>query len=143
VYGGADAEHVKSDAAILATSRKALLLDGEPTFTQFSSSSGGWTSAGSVPYLAAREDPYDGWAGNPVHTWTVTFTDNAIEARFPAIGNLTRIVVSSRDGNGDWGGRVSTLTLIGAKGRVNVSGDAFRGAMGLRSTWLTFKVTAG
>ncbi len=142
VYGGEAAEHAKTDAAILATSRKALLLDGEPTFTQFSSSSGGWTSAGSVPYLAAREDPYDGWAGNPVHTWTATFTDNAIEARFPALGNLTRIVVTSRDGNGDWGGRVASLTLIGVKGRVTISGDTFRSALGLRSTWLTFKVTA-
>jgi SpoIID/LytB domain protein len=143
VYGGAAAEHPSSDAAILATSRKALLLEGEPTFTQFSSSSGGWTSAGSVPYLSAREDPYDGWTGNPVHTWTSTFTDDAIEAKFPAVGNLTRIIVNSRDGNGDWGGRVSTLTLVGGRGRVTMSGDTFRSTLGLRSTWLTFKVTAG
>ena len=47
-----------------------LTSGGEPAFTQFASSSGGWTSAGSVPYLTAREDPYDDWSGNPVHDWS-------------------------------------------------------------------------
>ena len=95
-----------------------------------------------MPYLAAREDPYDGWAGNPVHTWSVVFTDNALEARYPAIGNLQRITVRSRDGNGDWGGRVGSLTLVGGRGSVTVTGDTFRSTLGLRSTWFTFRVRA-
>ena len=32
---------------------------------QFSASSGGWTSAGSAPYLVAKQDPYDALVGQP------------------------------------------------------------------------------
>ncbi|WP_426247156.1 SpoIID/LytB domain-containing protein [Nocardioides sp. LHG3406-4] len=143
VYGGQSAEHPSSDAAIAATAGQALTVGGQPAFTQFASSSGGWTAAGSVPYLAAREDPYDGWAGNPVHTWTRKITDAAIEAKWPKVGNLTQLVVDTRDGNGEWGGRVDELTIVGDQGTVTVSGDTVRSALGLRSTWFTFtQVTA-
>lgn len=141
VYGGYDAEHPASNAAVDATRGRVLLADGEPAFTQFASSSGGWTSAGSVPYLPAREDPYDDWSGNPVHSWSVRLTDDVLERAYPAIGDLSRIVVVRRDGNGAWGGRLVTLRLSGSKGAVTVSGDAFRSALGLRSTWVTFKVS--
>ncbi|MGB0100337.1 MAG: SpoIID/LytB domain-containing protein [Nocardioides sp.] len=140
VYGGYDAEHSASNQAVRATARQVLLSGGKPAFTQFGSSSGGWTSAGSVPYLPAQRDPYDDWAGNPVHDWRTTVSDNAVEARWPGVGDLRRIVVNSRDGNGQWGGRVRSMTLIGSAGRVQVSGDTFRSALGLRSTWVTFKV---
>jgi stage II sporulation protein D len=140
VYGGYDAEHPASTEAVTATRGLGLLSGGEPAFTQFASSSGGWTSAGSMPYLAAFQDPYDGWSGNPVHDWSVRVTDTAIERTWPRIGNLTRIAVNDRDGNGEWGGRVRSVTVTGSKDRVVVSGDAFRSAMGLRSTWLTFQV---
>ncbi len=142
VYGGYDAEHPASNAAVDATAKKVLLDGGgEPAFTQFSSSSGGWTSAGSMPYLAAQEDPYDGWTGNPVHSWTVTLTDTAVEKKLPAIGNLSRITVSKRDGNGDWGGRVSSVTFVGTQASRTLTGDAARSLFGLRSTWFTFKIT--
>ena len=140
VYGGYDAEHPAADAAVTATSRRILTSDGEPAFTQFGSSSGGWTSAGSVPYLPARQDPYDGWSGNPVHDWRTQLSDATLEKAWPGIGDLTRIAVTARDGNGDWGGRVRSITLTGTKGRAVVSGDTFRSALGLRSTWLTFSV---
>ncbi|MCW2793493.1 MAG: SpoIID/LytB domain, partial [Nocardioides sp.] len=102
VYGGYDAEHPAANEAVDATGHLALLSGGEPAFTQFGASSGGWTSAGSVPYLAAREDPYDGWAGNPVHDWSVRLSDVRLEQTWPALGNLQRITVTRRDGNGDW-----------------------------------------
>ena len=140
VYGGYDAEHPASNAAVDATAARILTHDGEPAFTQFASSSGGWTSAGSVSYLPAREDPYDGWAGNPVHTWSSRVPDTIFERTWPRIGNLTRILVTSRDGNGDWGGRVRSLTIVGDHGRIVVSGDTFRSVLGLRSTFLTFAV---
>lgn len=140
VYGGVDAEHPASNAAVAATAHEVLLHRGEPAFTQFASSSGGWTAAGSVPYLPAQRDPYDGWAGNPVHSWSVRVSDALLESRWPAVGNLTRIVVDARDGNGDWGGRVGSATLVGGKGRVRVSGDTLRSVLGLRSTWVTFVV---
>jgi stage II sporulation protein D len=141
VYGGYSAEHPAANDAISATAHLALTYQGAPAFTQFSSSSGGWTSAGSKPYLTAKPDPYDGWAGNPNHSWSTRISDTVIESHWPGIGNLTRIAVTQRDGNGEWGGRVGSVTLVGARGRVVVSGDTLRSVLGLRSTWVTFVVT--
>jgi SpoIID/LytB domain protein len=140
VYGGYDAEHPASNDAVTATRRLGLLSGGEPAFTQFASSSGGWTAAGSMPYLPAIRDPYDDWSGNPVHDWSLRVTDAAIERTWPKIGNLTRLAVTARDGNGEWGGRVRSVTVSGNDGKVVVTGDGFRSALGLRSSWLTFSV---
>jgi stage II sporulation protein D len=141
VYGGFGSEHPASNAAVEASAHEALMYQGAPAFTQFSSSSGGWTSAGSVPYLPAKADPYDGWAGNPVHSWSTRVSDTAIESRWPGIGNLTRITVLQRDGHGEWGGRVQSVRLVGGRGRVQVTGDTLRSVLGLRSTWVTFGTT--
>lgn len=142
VYGGADDEHPASDAAVRATRGIGVLHHGQPAFTQFSSSSGGWTSAGSAPYLAHRADPYDGWSGNPVHEWSTGVTDVQVERAFPQVGDLLRIAVSSREGGGEWGGRVRSMTLTGSQGAVTVTGDAFRSALGLKSSWFSFRVAA-
>lgn len=141
VYGGKSAEHPLATAAVRATAQQVLTVDGQPAFTQFASSNGGWSSAGSVPYLAAQADPYDGWAGNPNHVWETTLGDDRIEAAWPRIGDLQQITVTSRDGNGDWGGRVGAMTLVGSAGQVEVTGDDVRRALGLRSTWFTLEVT--
>ena len=140
VYGGFTSEYDASNRAVDATAHEVLLSDGHPAFTQFASSSGGWTSAGSVSYLPAKRDPYDKWSGNPVHTWSEQVDDALIERTWPALGNLTRIAVTGRDGNGDWGGRVTSITLTGSAGKVVVSGDTFRSVLALRSTWVTFRV---
>lgn len=139
VYGGVDAEHPASNKAIKATRRVILTHGGTPAFTQFSASSGGWTAANQFSYLPTQQDPWDDWAGNPVHTWQVTISRAAVETAWPGIGRLQRINVKARSGDGAWGGRVRTLVLIGSKGRVQVTGDAFRYALGLRSNWFTFR----
>ena len=137
VYGGEGVEDPRSNAAVDATSRRILTYGGKPAFTQFGSSNGGWTSAGSVPYLTARSDPYDGFAGNPVHDWRVSLKAVGIERAYPSLGTLKGIRVTRRDGNGAWGGRVWTLVLNGSRKDVTVSGDAFRARFGLRSSWFT------
>lgn len=141
VYGGATSEHPASDRAVRATRREVRTYRGEPAFTQFSSSSGGWSSAGSMPYLVAQRDPYDGWSGNPHHSWRVRVTDAKVEKAFPGVGNLRRIVVTRREGHGQWGGRVVSLRLVGSQSTVTTSGDTFRFELGLRSEWVTFAVS--
>ncbi|WP_110182793.1 SpoIID/LytB domain-containing protein [Nocardioides solisilvae] len=141
VYGGKSAEHPLATAAVEATAGQVLTVDGEPAFTQFSSSNGGWSAAGSRPYLAAQPDPYDGWSGNPNHVWETTVGDERLEAAWPVIGDLQRIDVTERDGNGEWGGRVQRMVLTGSTGSVTVSGDDLRRALGLRSSWFTLQVT--
>ena len=143
VYGGVASEAAATTDALKAT-KGQILVDaaGAPAFSQFSSSSGGWSAAGSVPYLAGQADPYDGWTGNPNHDWTRSLSDDAIEAAWPSIGELQQLVVAERDGGGDWGGRVVALTLVGSQRSVTVSGDTARAVLGLRSTYFTFAVAA-
>jgi stage II sporulation protein D len=137
VYGGLSAEDPRSNEAVAKTAGQVRLYGGQPAFTQFSSSNGGWLAAGSQPYLVAKRDPYDGWSGNPVHTWRETVTTRAIERAYPALGNLRSISVTKRDGNGQWGGRVLAMKLVGSKATRKPSGDDFRSRLGLRSTWFT------
>lgn len=143
VYGGYSAEDPRANQAITATAGQVLTYEGEPAFTQFSSSNGGWSSAGSAPYLAAAEDPYDEAAGtNPNHDWTTTLDARVVERRFPKLGNLQGITILSRDGNGEWGGRVGQLLLDGSDTDLFVSADTFRRVLGLRSTWFSLAATA-
>ncbi|WP_310526431.1 SpoIID/LytB domain-containing protein [Nocardioides sp.] len=141
VYGGYDVEHPSATSAVKATAHQGLMFEGRAAFTQFSASSGGWTSSGSTPYLVAKEDPYDAWSGNKVHTWTLDVDDATLEQHYPGIGDLTSIEIASRDGNGEWGGRVVAMTLVGTAGRADISGDTLRTVLGLRSSWFTFTVT--
>ena len=138
VYAGVEGEHELADAAVSATSRQVLRYDGAPAFTQFSASSGGWTSAGNAPYLVAQKDPYDDWSGNYLHDWSTSLSASAISRAYPSIGRLRTIRVTSRDGNGEWDGRVWSMRLIGSEGRVTVSGDTFRYRFALRSSWFSF-----
>jgi stage II sporulation protein D len=137
VYRGYSAEVSTTNAAVDATRRQILTYGGKAAFTQFSASNGGWTSAGSFPYLPAKADPYDSWAGNPYRSWTVTIKAAAIEKAFPAIGDLQSVEVLTRDGNGMWGGRATSVQLSGAKTSTTISGDTFRSIFGLRSTYFT------
>ena len=137
VYGGMGGEHPLASAAVDATAGQVLLHDGAPAFTQFSSSSGGWTAAGSMPYLPAQEDPYDGHDANPNHDWVVTVDAGRLQRAYPAIGTLRRIKVTSRDGHGEWFGRVGAVLLDGTRADRTISGDSFRWTAGLKSTWFS------
>ena len=140
VYGGVDAEHPAATEAIKATAKQGLFFDGRPAFTQFSASNGGFSAAGSMPYLVAQADPYDGVANPSYSTWTEAIDDTEVEKHWPAIGDLTSIEVTTRDGNGDWGGRVVDMAFIGSTGTARVDGDTVRDYFGLRSDWFTFSV---
>jgi SpoIID/LytB domain protein len=142
VYGGFSAEYASTNTAIAATAGQVRLdAAGAPAFTQFSSSNGGWSAAGSQPYLVAREDPYDGWSGNANTNWTLPLTAGNVEKNYPAIGTLTSIAVDTRDGNGEWGGRALDMTLVGTAGTVETTGEEFRLRVGLKSSWFTLRVS--
>jgi SpoIID/LytB domain protein len=141
VYGGADVEHPSATAAIQATAKRGLSYEGRPAFTQFSASNGGFSSAGSMPYLVAQADPYDGVANPQYSTWTTTIDDTQVEKHWPDMGDLLGIEVVSRDGNGEWGGRVVEAAFVFEKGRIPTDGDTIRSYFDLRSSWFTFAVT--
>ena len=141
VYGGSTDEVASTSAAVDATRGQVQTKGGRPIFAQFSASNGGWSSAGAFAYLPAKRDRFDAFPGNDFHDWAVPTTDRRIEAQWPQIGDLVSIGTSDRDGNGEWGGRVGTVTLTGSAGAVDVSGDDFRFLMGLYSTWFTVRVS--
>lgn len=142
VYGGKSAEVASTNTATAATAGQVRTYGGKPAFTQFSASNGGWTAAGSQPYLAANQDPYDTGAIDPYFSWRTTVTAAHIQRVWPVLGRLTSIEVTARDGNGKWNGRIESLTLHGTRADKDLTGDDFRSALGLRSTWLSFDIAA-
>jgi SpoIID/LytB domain protein len=141
VYGGVDAEQESSNRAVTATAGQILTFNGKPAFTQFSSSSGGWTADGGQPYLPAQRDPYDDFPGNGMHSWTAPVSAGVLERSHPEVGSLIDVKVTKRDGNGQWNGRVVQIVLEGTKGKAYMTGDDVRWTFGLRSTWFTIAPT--
>jgi stage II sporulation protein D len=135
MYSGVPAEYGSSDAAVSATAGQTLTYGGTPAFTQFGSADGGWTAAGGQPYLVAKADPYDGAIPNSENSWSTSITVAGIQATWPSIGTYRQLRILSRDGHGQWGGRVLTAAIDGSKGSVAVTGAAIRSAFGLRSEW--------
>lgn len=135
VYGGFSAEHPSSNAAVDATAREVVTWGGEPAFTQFSASNGGYSVAGQFDYLPAQPDPYDHY--DPDHDggdgWRTTVADTEIEDAY-FLENLAAISIDSRDATG----RVETIELTTSKGWTGtVTGESFRLKLGLRSTLFT------
>ncbi len=141
VYGGAGAEHPRTDEAVAATAGEILTSGGQPAFTQFSASNGGWSVAGPTtqPYLVARADPFDHYDPDGVggDGWRTTVTSADVERAFN-LTNLTGLAVETRNGQGQWGGRAVSVRLTSSTGWTGtVSGDSFRRSLGLRSTYFT------
>lgn len=132
----------RSTAAVGATAGTVLTYGGKPALTHFSASNGGRTVAGSQPYLVARTDPYDGAvasSSNPSQ-WSTSVDTARLRSAYPGVGTPTYLTIVSRTGGGGtgtWGGRVASVVVSGTRGSVTVSGEAFRTAAGLRSTWWT------
>jgi len=119
-------EQVSTDAAITATAGVILTYQGTVALTEFAASSGGWTAPGGQPYLVGKQDPYDAVsAANSSATWQASLPVSSIENRFPAVGSLLRMVVTSRNGYGDWGGRVTGVRLEGTNGAITVTAAAW------------------
>ena len=135
-------ESSSSNSAVDATAGKVLLYNGAPILAEFSSSTGGYTSASSLPYQKAVPDPGD--AISPHHDWTANVGVSEIEARWPSIGRLVDVTVTQRNGYGQWGGRVLQMNLVGTSGTTTLSGYGFMDAFswpsrsnGLEGNWFT------
>lgn len=140
VYGGRTAYVTSTDKATAATAGHVRTYQGQPAFTQFSASNGGELAPAAQPYLVGKRDHYDTKAIDPYTSWTVKVSASKIDHTWPTLGRLTSIDVTSRDGKGKWGGRILALTLHGTKGGKDLSGDGFRAALGLRSSYLQFTI---
>ena len=142
VYGGYDAEHASPTPPSTPPRGLILTVGGKPAFTQFGSSSGGWTSADGMSYLPAQADPYDGWSGNPVHAVVGQGRRRPDRA---GLAGRRRPESDHRHHprrQRPVEGRVGTIRLVGTEagkaGSVSITGDTFRYTLGLRSTWFSF-----
>ena len=132
-------EFAATDAAVAATAgvvRRVGSAAGPVAYTMFSSSSGGYTAVSSLGFTPVV-DLGDSVTGNAGHSWTTTIDGSRIEAAYPSIGSFTGISVTTRDGNGEWGGRVLKMTVTGTAASVETTGGSFRSALGLKSNWFT------
>jgi SpoIID/LytB domain protein len=121
-------EEATTDQAVRDTSGVIRTYQGAAIFAEFSASNGGWSTTGSVPYLAAQQDDWDGVVSSTVHYWEATVSAAQIQARYPEVGRLLRMRVTSRDGNGDWRGRVKTVVLEGVDTAGNATSVSTTGA---------------
>ena len=138
-YPGLKNETPTSVLAALDTAGQVMVVNGTSTVatTEYSASSGGYSAGAQFPAVVDAGDAIcvSGSVCNPNHTWTVTLSDSTIDAAYPTIGTLSSFVVTSRNGDGDVGGRVNELTLTGSSGSVSVTGSAFAAALNLKSNW--------
>lgn len=131
-----DLERSSTNSAVDATARKVLTYGGKAILAEYSSSTGGYTAPGTVAYQKAVPDPGDD--ASPHHDWTGHIHVSDIVKRWPALGALTDIVVTKRNGYGDWGGRVLSMNLVGTSSTVTISGYDFMNAFdskGVQGNW--------
>lgn len=128
-------EVASTTAAVHATAGRYLTYGGAPALTEFSASNGGFSTNGNKPYLIAKPDPWDGVVANSAHAWEVNLKASTVNRGFPEIGRIQALRVTKRDGNGDWGGRVLQVRLIGSVKSITVVGTSFASLMGLRHSW--------
>jgi stage II sporulation protein D len=146
VYRGYEGEYATTNAAVDATVGRILTYQGAPAFAQFSASSGGWTSAGTEPYLVAQPDIYDTAASGDTNlNWTKQVPIATLQSAYPALGTLTSIRIVTRDSNAtypnagwDQGWVLSiTLTGTGSPTPVTIKGTEFQSLYGLKSAYFS------
>jgi stage II sporulation protein D len=140
VYLGLDHEKPSTNAAVDATAGKVVLYEGAVAKTFFFSTSGGRTASAEdvwgqpVPYLVSVPDPYD--SISPYHDWGPFAFTGAKLARVLKIAG--RVVDLQPELNSS--GRIKSLTVVGTKSSVSISGGDLRRRLGLRSTWFSVGV---
>jgi SpoIID/LytB domain protein len=132
-----------TDAAVAATAGvvRRFAANGVIVSTMYSSSSGGFTAATTLGFTPVVDDG-DAVSGNAGHSWSATIAASTIEAAYPTIGAFDSITVTSREGNGEWGGRVLAMTVNGSAASVATTGATFRSRLGLKSNWFQARETA-
>jgi len=141
INGSTVKEEPQSDRAVADTAGQIRLRDGAVARTEFSASTGGWTAGGVFPAVADDGDAFcqDATSSircNQSHNWTVRIDAAAIEAKYNK-GTLTDFKILERNGLGADGGRVLRMRLEFTGGNIDMTGDDFRVAFGLKSNWFT------
>lgn len=111
-------EYTSTTAAVDATNGEVLTYQFPNgvrlATTMYSSSNGGWAApAGNGhDYMPAHADPYDDVAGNARHAYQAELPATSLQGRY-GIHQVERIQIFTRDGHGEWGGRVLDARVEG------------------------------
>lgn len=138
VYGGVDAEHPNTNAAVEATAGEVLMFEGRVAEAVYSASCGGHTApievaiqgARPLPYLAGVPDtdssrkPYCSLAPNS--RWELTLTREELQRRFPQAGRIHALRLAQRA----LSGHALQIAIQGDRATVTLSGAEFRNAVG-------------
>jgi SpoIID/LytB domain protein len=131
-------EDARTTAAVTVTAGQVRAFpNGSVARTEFAASSGGWTAGGLFPAVV---DDGDDYAANTSHSWSITLTRAQVEAAFDQrqgkdMGTFSGFDTWRRTGQGDLGGRVTSVRARFAKGDVTLTGEQLRMLLGLKSNW--------
>lgn len=149
VYGGVQAEHPGTDAAVRATAGQVVAYGGQPAQTYFSSDSGGHVASSqevwniSLPYLVAQPDPHSVTAAGPRANWSFEVPLSRVQGVAANYGVRVGALREVRVSRASDSGRVQELTFTGASGVGRVAGAEAGGllrALGAQSSRLTVRV---
>lgn len=148
VYGGIATESERTIDAVNQTRGQLLKYNGQVAEALFFASDGGYTAdakyvwGGSVPYLTAKEDPYEVNSTASYGTWTVTLSAEEVAQklldRSINIGRIKNVRVTGEDNH-----TVYEVEIIGDNGTYSVKNDSVRTVFGLKSQYFTIDAKGG
>lgn len=147
-YRGTEYETSTSIAAANDTAGQVMvMLGGQIATTQYSSSTGGYTSSSyqQSPFTPVADDG-DGLSGNTNHHWTTSVSDQTVQNAWPSIGTFNGIISATTDPgqpNGFPYGRLRSVTLTGSSGSTTIPGTEFYVDLGLKSDLMTIDAVPG
>ncbi len=138
VYGGVDAEHPATNAAVEATAGEVLRYNGRVLEAVYTSNCGGHTAPIEVAMLGTRPlpplrgvpdtdptgKPYCALASN--YAWETFLSVAELSQRFPEVGQIRELQVVQRASSG----HVALIRLRGARGERTLTGAEFRLKLG-------------
>jgi SpoIID/LytB domain protein len=152
-YRGAKYLTANSTAAAQDTAGEVMVMpSGSIASTEYSSSTGGYTSSGAEgsPFVPEPDTgdgvcltPNNPGLCNPNHDWTKVVALSTIHANWPNEGTSPTVTVSARNGYGTWGGRATEVTIFGNGGSQTVASFTFVSTLELRSNYFTIAEMAG
>ncbi|MCX7992996.1 MAG: SpoIID/LytB domain-containing protein [Fimbriimonadales bacterium] len=151
VYGGVDAEHPNTNAAVDATAGEGLMFEGRVVDAVYTGNCGGHTAPIEVAMVGTRPlrflsgvsdmngdgKPFCSVAPNG--GWELNLTHAELEKRFPQVGRIRELRLTQRTA----GKHAQQVQIRGERATLTLSGAEFRSAVGTgRVRSLMFEVQA-
>lgn len=147
VYDGIDIEDSRAARGVTETEGEVLVAGSSVIQAFYHSSCGGHTESAknvwgaNIDYLQGVECRYCLTAPNL--RWETTLPLKKIEQQLKTAGYLTGTISDIREGEPNRSGRMQSVTIIGSRGVVTISGVNFRKAIGygvIKSTNMVISV---